>query len=101
MKRFGAVAALLAAVAATLFVARADAILFGRPDGNDHRGVGYGVFYDSAHAPLWPCTGSLVARPALLRAGHCAGTFESQAADGSFVERTPTRAQVWFDKQID
>jgi hypothetical protein len=96
LKRSIAFGALLVAVAAAVFVARADAILFGTPDGNDHRGVGYIVFYDATNTPLWRCTGSLVSRSVLLTAGHCSGTFPG----GDGEPATPKRAQVWFDKQI-
>lgn len=96
MKRAFTLGALVAAVAASVFVARADAILFGTPDGNDHKGVGYVVFYDSSNTPLWRCSGSLVSTRVLLTAGHCAGTY--QTPNGVF--HTPSRAQVWFDKQI-
>jgi hypothetical protein len=96
MKRFLAAGAAVAAVAAAVFVGRADAILLGTPDGNDHKGVGYIVFYDGGNTPLWRCTGSLVSTRVLLTAGHCAGRY--QTPDGVF--HTPVRAQVWFDKQI-
>jgi hypothetical protein len=95
MKRFLAVGAVVAAAAAALFVGRADAILFGTPDGNAHKGVGYAVFYDATGAPLWRCTGSLVSTRVLLTAGHCAGRY-----DNSTGFHTPVLAQVWFDKQI-
>jgi hypothetical protein len=96
MKRFLAVGALLAAMASAVFVARADAILFGTPDGNDHKGVGYIVFYDATRTPLWRCSGSLVATRVVLTAGHCAGTYD----DSNGVFHTPVLAQVWFDKDI-
>lgn len=96
MKRILAVGALLAIMATALFVARADAILFGSPDGNDHKGVGYIVFYDATKTPLWRCSGSLVSSRAVLTAGHCAGTFD----DDNGVFHTPVLAQVWFDKEI-
>ncbi len=92
MKRAFTLAALLAVVAAALLVARADAILFGAPDGNDHKGVGYVVFYDAGYTPIWRCTGSLVSTRVLLTAGHCAGRFFN--ASGA---HTPVLAQVWFD----
>jgi hypothetical protein len=96
MKRFLAVGALLVAMASAVFVARADAILFGSPDGNAHSGVGYIVFYDASKTPLWRCTGSLVSTRVVLTAGHCAGTFGPDAAH----LKTPVLAQVWFDKEI-
>ena len=46
MKRVLALGVLAAAVVAASFVARADAIIGGTPDGNAHKGVGYVVFYD-------------------------------------------------------
>lgn len=92
MKRFLAAGALVASVAAAVFVARADAILFGTPDKHDHPGVGYTVFYDSANVPVWRCTASLVSTRVLLTAGHCAGKFVNSSGF-----HTPVRAQVWFD----
>jgi hypothetical protein len=94
MKRFLALAALAAAVAASIFVARADAILFGTPDKNDHPGVGYIVFYDSDNIPLWRCTGSLVSTRVVLTAAHCAGLEGNSSG-----LHTPATAQIWFDSK--
>src|SRR4051812_36043565 len=95
MKRFLAAAAVVASVAAALFAARAGAIINGTPDGKQHKGVGYIVFYDAADIPLWRCSGSLVSQRVVLTAGHCAGRF-----DNSTGFHQPAFAQVWFDKDI-
>jgi V8-like Glu-specific endopeptidase len=95
MRRVLALGALAAAVVASVFVARADAVIGGTPDGNAHKGVGYVVFYDKGFVPLWRCTGSLVSTRVVLTAGHCAGTY-----DNSTGVHTPVLAQVWFDKDI-
>ena len=95
MKRFLAAGAVVLTAAAALFVARASAIINGTPDGNQHKGVGYIVFYDSSFVPLWRCSGSLVSRRVVLTAGHCAGRY-----DNSTGFHTPALAQVWFDKDI-
>jgi V8-like Glu-specific endopeptidase len=94
MRRLLALGVLASAVA-SLFVARADAVIGGTPDGNQHKGVGYVVFYDKQMVPLWRCTGSLVSTRVVLTAGHCAGTY-----DNSTGVHTPVLAQVWFDKEI-
>jgi hypothetical protein len=95
MKRFLAAGALVASVAAALFAARAGAIINGTPDGNQHKGVGYIVFYDAADVPLWRCSGALVSQHVVLTAGHCAGKF-----DNSTGVHQPAFAQIWFDKNI-
>jgi V8-like Glu-specific endopeptidase len=86
---------LAAAVVTASFVARADAVIGGTPDGNAHKGVGYVVFYDKTMTPLWRCTGSLVSTRVVLTAGHCAGTYDNASG-----VHTPVLAQVWFDKEI-
>jgi V8-like Glu-specific endopeptidase len=95
MKRVLALGVLAAAVVAASFVARADAVIGGTPDGNAHKGVGYVVFYDKTMTPLWRCTGSLVSTRVVLTAGHCAGTYDNASG-----VHTPVLAQVWFDKEI-
>src|SRR4051812_5062835 len=95
MRRFFAFGALAAAVAASVFVARADAILGGTPDGNAHKGVGFVVFYDKQLVPLWRCTGSLVSTRVVLTAGPRAGTYGNSTG-----VHPPVLAQVWFDKDI-
>jgi hypothetical protein len=98
LKRFLAAGALVVAVASAVFAGRAGAIVGGTgvPDGNDHKGVGYIVFYDAKMVPVWRCTGSLVSARVALTAGHCAGRY----VDSSSEWHTPVLAQIWFDKEI-
>lgn len=63
---------LAALVAAFLvFIGSAGAVKFGTPDGNGHPYVGLVVFYDSAGAPLWRCTGAQLNKRTFLTASHC------------------------------
>ena len=87
MKRF---VALLAVVAATLFVAApAQAVTNGQPDAGRHPYVGLAVFdttVDGVTGPAWRCSGTLLSPTVFLVAGHC--------TDGAVA------ARVWLSEDV-
>ena len=87
MKRF---VALLAVVAATLFVAApAQAVTNGQPDAGRHPYVGLAVFdttVDGVTGPAWRCSGTLLSPTVFLVAGHC--------TDGAVA------ARVWLSENV-
>lgn len=91
MHRLRSTRVLLAGLALMLLAGAAGAqpayaVKFGTPDGNAHPSVGLEVFYDSAGAPLWRCSGTLLSATVFLTAGHC--------TDGA------ASAQVWFQEKV-
>ena len=80
--------AILATLVAGLvvLVGPAAAVQYGQPDRSGHPYVGLVVVYDAGDAPLWRCSGTLIAPTVLLTAGHC--TFGTASA------------RVWFDAEV-
>lgn len=85
MRRLAVLVALVAALA-LMVPAPAKAVMYGEPDGNGHPFVGLVLLYDGAGAPIWRCTGALIAPKLFLTAGHC--TYGA------------VRAQVWLTPQV-
>jgi hypothetical protein len=84
--RTATVAAMLFLFLVLFLVNSASGITNGVPDGDSHPYVCIVVFYDSAGAPLWRTTGSLIAPKLVLTAGH--GTFGASSA------------RVWFETDV-
>ena len=59
------------AAAALLAALPAHAVTDGELDGDRHPNVGLMVALDSAGAPMWRCSGTLVSPRHYLTAGHC------------------------------
>ena len=76
---------LVAIVLVAVCVASADALIWSRPDGDDHPYVGLVVF-DVGGRPSHRCSGTLISPTVFLTAGHC--------TDGTDA------ARVWFDTRI-
>jgi V8-like Glu-specific endopeptidase len=63
------------------------AVTDGVPDGSGHPYVGLMVADDASGAPLWRCSGTLIAPTIFLTAGHC-------------TEAPAARATIWFETDI-
>jgi hypothetical protein len=72
------------AVATAVAVVPAGAITDGVPDQEGHPNVGLMVAKNSAGAPLWRCSGTLMSSTVFMVAGHCT---EAPAAE----------IEIWFD----
>jgi secreted trypsin-like serine protease len=68
--------------------APAGAITDGMLDGNGHPDVGLMVAQDATGAPLWRCSGTLIAPRVFLTAGHC-------------VEAPAAHAEIWFAADVE
>jgi len=76
-----------AATIVGLTTGQASAVTDGELDGTDHPYVGLMVAQTAAGAPLWRCSGTLVAPTVFLTAGHCT---ESPAA----------HIEIWFAADV-
>ena len=86
--RHKALAATIAALALIgLTAPSASAITDGVPDGDGHPYVGIMVAKDDAGAPMWRCSGTLIAPTVFLTAGHC--------TDGA------SSIEVWFQSDLE
>jgi V8-like Glu-specific endopeptidase len=63
------------------------AVKYGDLDGNNHPHVGLMVALDASGAPLWRCSGTLLAPRLFLTAGHC-------------TEAPAARVTIWFDADV-
>lgn len=63
------------------------AIKYGELDGNRHPYVGLMVAYDEDGAPLWRCSGTLIAPRIFLTAGHC-------------TEDPAEHVEIWFGADL-
>jgi secreted trypsin-like serine protease len=84
MRRILAIAALLVAFTTTPALAVTD----GELDGDGHPHVGIMVAKDSAGAPLWRCSGTLISSTVYLTAGHC-------------TEAPAVSAEIWFAADVE
>lgn len=65
------IGALLAVAGLVATADTASAIRWGQPDNGEHPMVGLMVAYDASGAPLWRCSGTMIAPDRYLTAGHC------------------------------
>jgi hypothetical protein len=79
-------AALVAAL--VLAVSPLRAITDGDRDGTGHPYVGLMVAHDEDGAPLWRCSGTLIAPTVFLTAGHC-------------TESPAVHVEIWFDEDVE
>ena len=84
MRRILLIVSLLMVLSAT----PALAVKNGNLDGDEHPMVGLMVALDSAGAPLWRCSGTLISPTVYLTAGHC-------------TEAPAARATIWFDADVE
>jgi hypothetical protein len=70
MRRFAALAA-AALVLVCAFAGRADAVVYGSPDGDAHPYVGVVRFWDASGTYLQRCSGTMLSARVFLTAAHC------------------------------
>lgn len=80
-------AAMMALMVMLATAAPALAIKYGEPDNERHPYVGLMVAYDEDGAPLWRCSGTLIAPQLFLTAGHC-------------TEDPAEHVEIWFDEDL-
>jgi hypothetical protein len=85
-KTFAALALLVSGL--VLGLAPAGAVTDGELDGNGHPYVGLMVAQDAKGAPLWRCSGTLVAAKLFLTAGHC-------------TEAPAAHVEIWFQSDVE
>jgi V8-like Glu-specific endopeptidase len=86
MKARHALALVATAAACAATAVPAGAVTDGSLDGEDHPYVGIMVAKDDSGAPMWRCTGTLIAPQVFLTAGHC--TFGADSVT------------VWFESDL-
>lgn len=79
--------ALCALIAGAVFALPAGAVTDGELDGNGHPYVGLMVAQDATGAPLWRCSGTLIAPTVFLTAGHC-------------TEAPAAHVEIWFAADV-
>ncbi len=79
---------LLTIVLLLVVVVPAFAVTDGELDGDGHPYVGLMVAQDSAGAPLWRCSGTLLSPTIFLTAGHC-------------TEAPAAHVEIWFDADVE
>jgi secreted trypsin-like serine protease len=85
-------ALLLGAVLVGLATPRqAQAITYGKKDGNAHPYVGMVVFYDAEGVRMYRCSGTLISPTVFLTAGHCTQGFPDVPA---------ASARIYFDAEV-
>ena len=82
------IAAFLLMVILVVAVIPAGAVTDGELDGNGHPYVGLMVAQRANGAPLWRCSGTLIAPKLFLTAGHC-------------TEAPAAHVEIWFDADVE
>lgn len=88
MRRKTLLIAILVVVLILGAISPAAAVTDGEPDGNGHPYVGLMVAQTAEGAPLWRCSGTLIAPTLFLTAGHC-------------TEAPAAHVEIWFDADVE